>query len=808
MSHHPWYSGVTPLFFRLATLAILLPFGEAIPSAAAAPSRYAFGLTMAQYLDAAATNAAQGYRPISLDANGPTNSPSLAVAWVNDGVTNWTTVLGLSRSQYSNQVASLTAQGFRTLCVDAYGDYPNENYVAVWVKDPQVGTGWAQVFGLSEADFGTAWNNYGNAGYRPSWISVIGTNGSPRFSGAWVHDGGGYWTYWNMSASGLTQNVTNLVASGGRPICFSGYGPATGKLFAGHWIYAEQPNWNWNSELTAAAFQTTAANLATNGYRPLCINEYGPPSALRYASTWVLDPPPKVSHVAGLLNTAAAPLDQEMTNYLALRNIERGTLAVTRNGKLVFHHSYTWAGTNVAWTQPTNLFRIASLSKAFTSVGILQLVQSGKLGIDQPISTILDLSSVSDPRFRNVTIRQLLQHWGGWDRNVAYDPMFRDATISTSLNRPLPTTPQMVLDYMRGQPLDHAPGTVYAYSNFGYSLLGRILEALSGLSYQDYMQANVLRPAGIWDMRLGKSLLQDADPAELDYEDQLRRVVPSVMGPGSPAKVPIQYGGWNISTMDAHGAWLATAADLVRFSSSFDTRTNSSLLPPELIDLMWSRPPAQDPNSAVYYGAGWEVRPLGGGTLNAWHDGSLDGTFSYTVRRSDGICWAVIFNRRDVLGNAPDYYNIDSEVNNAINQVSYWPDYDLFDANADGLLDAWQAYYFGSANSPNAAPTADPTGTGLSNLNAFINLTDPTKAGIGARLQVAADPADNSNLVLSWFAARGRLYTVETTTDLAATDWQSLPNVVELVGRNAPQSVIIPVSSGGYFRLNVRLQRP
>src|SRR6266581_7543364 len=98
-------------------------------SALAAESRYAFGLTISQYVSLSASNAAQGYRPISLDANGPTNSPNLAAVWINDGFTNWTVVQGVTRSDYTNQVTLLTGEGYRTLCVDAYGDYPNERYV-------------------------------------------------------------------------------------------------------------------------------------------------------------------------------------------------------------------------------------------------------------------------------------------------------------------------------------------------------------------------------------------------------------------------------------------------------------------------------------------------------------------------------------------------------------------------------------------------------------------------------------------------------------------------------------------------------
>jgi len=784
-------------------LALSLP-------AQAVQSRYGFGLTMSQYLSMSASNAADGYRPISVDANGPTNSPNLAAVWLADGFTNWTTVLGVTRSDYSNQVTLLSGQGYRTLCVDAYGDYPNERYVAVWVRDAQATNGWAQVFGLTEAAYQTAWNNGLNAGYRPTWVSVIATDSSLRFSGTWVKDGYGFSTYWNMNVADLGQKVTNFLAQdGSRPICISGYGPSGSTLFAAHWVFAEQPVWTWNSELTASAFQAAAANLSSNGYRPVSINEYGPTSSPRYASSWVQDPPPGVWTTTGLSNASLAALDTEMTNFMSLRNIARGTLAVTRHGKLVFHHAYTLAPTNVAPTKPTNLFRIASLTKQFTSVGIFQLSQAGKISLDQPISNILDLATVSDARFRAVTIRQLLQHWGGWDRSISPDPMYRDDfTISASLGRPLPTTPQMVIDYMKGQPLDHDPRTVYAYSNFGYCLLGRIIETLTGIPYHQYIKDNVLAPAGTWDMRLGKPLLADADPAEVDYDDPVRRIVATVMGTNGPAMVPIQYGGFNLSTMDSHGGWLATAADLVRFSSSFDVQTNSPLLPSALIDTMWSQPPELAGPATYYYGAGWQVRPLGGGSYNAWHDGDLDGTFSYTVRLANGFCWAVIFNHRDVVGDVPNYYNIDSEMNNAISSVTTWPTNDLFDANGDGLVDAWQVHYFGSTDSPAAAPFADPDSDGANNFNEFVNLTDPTDATSVQKLQANVDPQNSQNLVLGWLAARGRLYTIETTTNLLSSNWQGLATATDIVGDNSTRLVTNSVSGTGFYRLRARLQRP
>jgi CubicO group peptidase (beta-lactamase class C family) len=777
------------------------------------PSRHAFGLTLPQYLSMSASNTALGYRPISLDANGPTNSPNIAAVWINDGFTDWTTVLGATSAEYSNQVALLSGQGYRTLCVDAYGDYPNERYVAVWVRDAQATNGWAQLFGVTESDYVAAFYNYWtNADYRPIWVSVIATNGSARYSGAWVkrEPGYGFSVYIDMNAVDLDSKVTFLLArDGSRLLNVSGYGPTNNTQFAASWVFAEEPGWTWNSELSASAFWAAAANLSSNGYRPVSINEYGQASNPRYASAWVQNPPPAVWTTTGLANASLAALDNEMTNFMTLRNIERGTLAATKNGKLVFDRAYTWAPANLAPTQPTNLFRIYGATRLFTSVAIFQLIQAGLISLDQPIGSILDLSTAVDPQFATVTIRQLLQDYGGWDDNISPDPLFRDDfVISYALNQPLPTTPQMIADYMKTQYLDHPPGTTNVESNFGYCLLGRVIEAVTGMPYEQVVQANVLAPAGIWDMRLSKSLVADADSAEVDYQDAVGRIVSSVMGSNSPPTVPIQYGGFNLSSGDSAFAWLATAADLARFSSSFDVQTNSPLLPSDLITSMWSQPPELVGSPPTYYGAGWWVRPLDGGAYNIWHFGYGPGAFSEIVRRADGFCWAVLFNRWDWTGIVPSYYDIDFEMNAAINSVTAWPTNDLFDANGDGLPDAWQIHYFGSTSSPVAAPSADPDGDGANNLNEFINLTDPTNATSAEKLQANPDPQNPGNPVLSWFATRGRLYTIESTPDLLSPNWQGLVGATDIVGDSTMRFITNSVSGTGFYRVRTRLQRP
>ena len=101
-----------------------------------------------------------------------------------------------------------------------------------------------------------------------------------------------------------------------------------------------------------------------------------------------------------------------------------------------------------------------------------------------------------DRRWREVTIHQLLQHTGGWDRDKSFDPMFHNNQICEELKIPSPALQKDIIRYMVRQPLDFNPGERYAYSNFGYCLLGRVIEKVTGMRRtRNSCGATVLLPA-------------------------------------------------------------------------------------------------------------------------------------------------------------------------------------------------------------------------------------------------------------------------------------------------------------------------
>ena len=132
-----------------------------------------------------------------------------------------------------------------------------------------------------------------------------------------------------------------------------------------------------------------------------------------------------------------------------------------------------------------------------------------------------------------------------------------------------PLTADHIIRYMLARPLDFNPGQNYVYSNFGYCLLGRVVEAVTGRTYEQYVREEILKPMGIVDMRVGKSLLKDRAPGEVRYSHHSEPLLlGSVFGPKLGAPVPQPYGSACIEAMDSHGGWIASAVDLARFATA------------------------------------------------------------------------------------------------------------------------------------------------------------------------------------------------------------------------------------------------
>lgn len=387
---------------------------------------------------------------------------------------------------------------------------------------------------------------------------------------------------------------------------------------------------------------------------------------------------------AGEPDPRFASYDRLVHDFMKEHRVPGVSIAVTNGSRIAFARGYGYS--DVAKRQQVgfeSLFRIASLSKPITAVAILQLIEQEKLNLDDKVFEVLDYESDIkqangfDDRLRQITIRHLLEHRGGWDRGKSFDAMFQSVRFANQIGTDAPADQATVIKAMLSQELDFDPGQRYAYSNFGYCLLGRVIEKLTDQSYEAYVKQNVLAPIGVTQMRIGATHLDGRAENEVRYYQP--GTGKSVFANDIDDEVPRPYGAWNLEAMDSHGAWIASASDLAKFAAAFDDPENCPILSKKSIDLMYRRPPGEaghesdGSEKARYYSLGWSNRSVGEGKLNHWHTGSLDGTATIMIRRHDGKNFVALLNSRvspsaGHLGKA-----IDQLLHKAADEVTAWP---------------------------------------------------------------------------------------------------------------------------------------
>jgi N-acyl-D-amino-acid deacylase len=363
-----------------------------------------------------------------------------------------------------------------------------------------------------------------------------------------------------------------------------------------------------------------------------------------------------------------------------------GAIAVVYDGRLIYARGFGYSDVeNKTPVQPDALFRIASMSKSLTSVGIMKLVEDGKLTLDDRVAPLIAHltpapGATVDPRWEQVTIRNLLNHTGGWDRQKTggFDPMDRPVTAASAVGAPIPASAETVIRYMKGMPFDFNPGEKFVYSNFGYTILGRVIERLSGMPYETFVRTRVLQPAGANRTREGKSRLGDALVGEVKYYMAGSGLVNSPMVPSvfpGEGVVPLNYGGYYLEAKDAEGAWVSSTVDLLRFITRIDGRPSpQDILSPQLITQMTGSGVTTCSDGTCYYSAGWWVRPTQT-DATWWHGGDLPGTKSFMVRSSTNVSWVALFNA-GTTANVPG--ELDTALWNALGKMTSYPTTDLF----------------------------------------------------------------------------------------------------------------------------------
>ena len=343
-----------------------------------------------------------------------------------------------------------------------------------------------------------------------------------------------------------------------------------------------------------------------------------------------------------------AGFDNQVNNYMTQWGLKGVSLSVMRNDSLLFAKGYGVADSKQPM-QPGNILRMASVSKLVTAVGIMVLEEKGLLTLDDQVfgpGGILDDSlynaAIKDPLYYKITVEDLLRHKAGFSKKGG-DPMFSTRWIMLQNHwKTVPTKEQLTVVQLQ-RPLAFEPGTWQDYSNFGYLVLSMVIEKISGMSYEDFMQEKVLHPAGCVGFKLGGNYYVDKYPEEVRYYVQ-KDDEPAEEFNNSGRKVPRCYGGNNIEGLLGAGAWVGSTPELALLVASIDGKAEvPDIITKESVDAMTEY---FDPDT---FSLGWnDTKPTGEWTRT----GTFAGTSALVKYFPDGECWIFITNTSTYKGPA------------------------------------------------------------------------------------------------------------------------------------------------------------
>lgn len=307
--------------------------------------------------------------------------------------------------------------------------------------------------------------------------------------------------------------------------------------------------------------------------------------------------PPQSSSTADV-KRLRTELEPKITEVIRSGRLPGFAIGVVKNGKLIYAKGFGVAklGTDSPVTS-RSLFHMASVTKTFVATAVMQLVEQGKIDLDAPITKYLPYFKMDDARYRDIKIRQMLSHTSGipdttnyhWDK-PEYDDGALERFVRSTAN----------------QKLVFAPGQNFAYSNTAYEILGDVIAKVSGESFEDYVQHQILTPLAMKDSTL---LVRQANPSLLTspHVDENGKLVVSKIFPYNRAHAPSSTLYSNIDDMSRWAIAYLNHGEL-------DGRR---ILKGETVEVMW-RPVVGAFN--MKEGISWFTKDLQGHLL-VMHDG-------------------------------------------------------------------------------------------------------------------------------------------------------------------------------------------
>jgi CubicO group peptidase (beta-lactamase class C family) len=542
---------------------------------------------LAEYakLHDAATNG--GYRLISLSIYGSTSAPSYAAVMIKrPSPAEQRLWPNLTSAQLAQTLAAQSAQGFGAVIIAATGSASDPRFALLCEQQDPMSLA---LFGLQSGradDPATIQGKHREAriqGLIPRWIASYGTASAPCFAAVWVRNSDG--TAWNGDGvadtdKDLQARIDAQTTGWRRPALLA---VDQDSRHASVFVDSRIGSWQAQHGLTSAQYQQAFDAWTAKGYVPVCVQAAGASvNAARFAALFVQREEAIERKFTATGPTQNAAIDDVIAKYMKAQPLRQASIAIVKGTKLVYARGYTYAEPDWPVTQPTTLFRLASVSKTVTALALFQLVEENKLKLTDTLQSILQLKTPAggtpkDPRFASITVQHLLEHTSGvnpgaFNNDIAVLDAHRSGKPGQTWN--LPVTAAMVDAYIASLAMATAPGTAQVYNNCGHYLLGRVVAKVRNAATPiAAMQQYLFAPLKITRIRAARTLVANQPQDEARYG-------PTIVGSGPDARldipvlrsvmsndrplVPPGYGEEQYENKEGSGGLSAATTDLAR----------------------------------------------------------------------------------------------------------------------------------------------------------------------------------------------------------------------------------------------------
>jgi hypothetical protein len=532
--------------------------------------QYYFGVDSATHQAKFNTLSTSGYRMISLSVYGTPPSVQYAAVWVQRTGPAYAAIHGASAANYQTWFDQWSAQGYVSTIVSVTG--PSNSPIYAGVMEKITMSSWLQRCGMTAADFQT----YGKQAYDNQLMMKsfreYGTAADRRYCALW-HANPGFekWTWW------FTQSYSNYQTTFNAETQKRFWRPSYVTVSEDHMIsslFTDMSIGPWVARhgLTAAQLSSEISNWSNQGYYLIQLQGGGAGSNVQYAALFAKQdiPTPRqwaaIGTATGFKNNAVAlsSVDNIMKSFMQANGVRQAQVSIGKAGKILFERGYTWAEPDRHQTQPTDVFLLASISKMFVEAAVQKLYDLGKLTPSTKVYGKLGYNSPKDSRASSITVQQLLDHQGGYDRAISGDPVFMFRTIAIARGGAAPASPKDVIEYVLNKNLDFTPGTQTQYSNYGYLLLSYLVQSVTGTPYYTYLQNNIFGGLNV-------QLYQTAGSAHINdpIVQESSWLGLSAADPTSNLLVPNVYGGDGLYKESCVGpsSLSTSSSSLVKFIS-------------------------------------------------------------------------------------------------------------------------------------------------------------------------------------------------------------------------------------------------